>query len=277
MALTLAKNSRVRYSHVSKFLLLAVPLFGISLAGCNNTCFLFTSNPPTGTINIKAGDPKAACTLTTANGIVRVLTHTVSTCNSCSTSNRIAHIFVSLRGIEVHPSAIADDDSPDWQELLALEFATQPLQVDLIRGTADRGAGKRLGEMTEVPAGVYRQVRLRFVANQAATNDRLVEKNACGSAGFNCVIMADGQLLPLLLDGDSPDLRITSDRITSTSLFIPPDTGTDLVIELKPVWTWFSSADKGVRLLPVLTGSAKVERVEFDGLELPATGKVIEP
>jgi hypothetical protein len=74
MALTLAKNSRARYSHVSKFLLLAVSVFGISLTGCNNTCFLFTSNPPTGTINIKAGDAKPACMLTTANGAVRVLT-----------------------------------------------------------------------------------------------------------------------------------------------------------------------------------------------------------
>jgi Domain of unknown function (DUF4382) len=277
MALTLTQNSRARYSHVSKFLLLAVSVFGISLTGCNNTCFIFTSNPPTGTINIKAGDAKPACTLTTANGTVRVLTHTVSTCNSCSTSSRIAHIFVSLRGIEVHPSAIADEDSPDWQELMAPKFVAQPLQVDLKSGTADQGAGKPLGEMTEVPAGIYRQVRLRFEANQPATGDQLLEKNACGSAGFNCVVMADGHILPLLLDGDSPELRITSDRITSASLLIPPDTDTDLVIELKPVWAWFSSADEGVRLLPALTGNAKVERVEFDGLELPTTGKVVEP
>jgi hypothetical protein len=277
MALTLAKNSRAHYNHISKFLLLAVPLFGISLTGCNNTCFLFTSNPPTGTLNIKAGDPRPACMLATANGAVRVLTHTVSTCNSCSTSSRIAHIFVSLRGIEVHPSAIADDASPDWQELLAPEFATHPLQVDLMGGNADRGAGKPLGEMTEVPAGVYHQVRLRFVANQPATGDPLPETNACGSAGFNCVVMADGHIVPLRLDGDSPELRITSDRITSTSLFIPPDTDTDLVIELKPVWAWFSFADEGVRLLPALTGNANVERIEFGGLELPTTGRVVEP
>jgi hypothetical protein len=46
MALTLAKNSRARCcSHVSKYLLLAVSLFGISLIGCNNTCFVFSSNP----------------------------------------------------------------------------------------------------------------------------------------------------------------------------------------------------------------------------------------
>jgi Domain of unknown function (DUF4382) len=271
MALTLAKNSRARYNHVSKFLLLAVSVFGISLTGCNNTCFIFTSNPPTGTINIKAGEPRPACKLTTANGAVRVLTHTVSTCNSCSTSSRIAHIFVSLRGIEVHPSAIADDASPDWQELMVPEFATHPLQVDLISGAADRGAGKPLGEMTEVPAGVYQQVRLRFVANQLATSHQLLEKNACGSAGFNCVVMADGHILPLLLDGDSPELRVTADR--RTSLLIPPDADTDLVIELKPIWAWFSSADEGVRLLPALTGKARVGRVEFDGLELPTTGK----
>jgi hypothetical protein len=277
MALMLAQNSRACCSHVSKFLLLAVPLFGIALTGCNNTCFLFTSNPPTGTINIKAGDAKPACMLTTAKGAVRVLTHTVSTCNSCSTSSRIAHIFVSLRGIEVNPSAITDDASPDWQELLAPQFATHPLQVDLMGGNADQGAGKPLGEMTEVPAGVYRQVRLSFVANQPATGDPFLETNACGSAAFNCVVMADGQLLPLLLHGDSPELRIASDRITSTSLLIPPDTDTDLVIELKPVWAWFSSADEGVRLLPALTGKARVGRVEFDGLELPTTGKVVEP
>ena len=72
MALTLAKNSRARCSHVWKLLLLALPLFGILLMGCNNTCFIFTSNPPAGTINIKAGDPKPTCMLTTANGAVRV-------------------------------------------------------------------------------------------------------------------------------------------------------------------------------------------------------------
>jgi hypothetical protein len=56
MALTLAKNSRARCSHVSKFLLLAVPSFGISLTGCNNTCFSFTSNPVWRTVLWGDGD-----------------------------------------------------------------------------------------------------------------------------------------------------------------------------------------------------------------------------
>jgi hypothetical protein len=58
------------------------------------------------------------------------------------------------------------------------------------------------------------------------------------------------------------------------SLVIPPDTNTDLIIELKLVWMWFSSADKGVRLLPGLTGSAKVGRIEFDELGTPEDGVV---
>src|SRR6266849_4664860 len=194
-------------------------------------------------------------------------------CSSCSESDRIQHIFVSIRGIEVHPNTTANDDSPDWQEL-APQLAQQPLQVDLVRGTADRNAREALGEIVVIPAGIYRQVRLRFVPHQSATEDQLPEKNACGSVGFNCVVMADGHIQPLLLDGGSPELRIMSDRIEGASLFTPPDTDTDLVIELKPVWVWFSSADEGVRLLPALIGSAKVGRIEFDELGTPEDGVV---
>jgi hypothetical protein len=120
-----------------------------------------------------------------------------------------------------------------------------------------------------IPAGIYRQVRLRFVPNQLQTDDRLPEEDACGNGVFSDV-MTDGRIQPLQLDGGSPEIRITSDRIEGGSLLIPPDTDTDLVIELKPVWGWFSSADEGVRLLPVLTGSAKVGRIEFDELGTPA-------
>lgn len=227
------------------------------LTACNNACFTLTSNPPTGTIGIKASDPKSTCTLTTS-GAVRLTVRTVPQCSSCPESSRIQHIFVSIRGIEVHPSTTADHDSPDWQELLPPELLEQPLQVDLVRGTAGRGARVPLGEIVAIPAGIYRQVRLRFMPNQPATDDRLPEKNACGSVGFNCVVTVDGHIQPLLLGGGSPDLHITSDRIEGASLFIPLDTDTDLVIELKPVSVWFSSADEGVRLLAALTGCAKV-------------------
>jgi hypothetical protein len=168
---------------------------------------------------------------------------------------------------------VGDEDPADWQKL-APQLVKQPLQVDLVGGTSDRSARELLGEIVTVPAGIYRQLRVRFVPNQPMTEDRLPDGNACGSVGFNCVVMADGRIQPLLLDSGSPELRIMSDRIEGASLFIPPDTKTDLIIELKPVWAWYSSADGGLRLLPTLTGSAKVGRVKFDELGTPEDGVV---
>lgn len=255
---------------------LAALLFAVCVTGCN-TCFTFTSNPPTGTIGIKASDPSPTCRLTKANGAIRLMVQTVPMCSSYSESDRIQHIFVSIRGIEIHPSTTAEDDLPDWQELVPPELVKEPLQIDLVRGTADRSAQVPLGEIVAIPAGIYRQVHLRFAPNQLVTDDRVPEKNACGSAGFNCVVMADGRVQPLQFDGGSPELRIASDRIEGASLPILPDTDSDLIIELKPVWVWFSSAHGGVRFLPALTGSAKVSRVEFNTLGTPAGAIVHAP
>ncbi len=274
MGMIFAENTRPLCHNCWNLPFCPTLLFALWLTACNNTCFTFTSNPPTGTISIKASDPSPTCTLTKANVAVSVEANIDPECTSCSGSSRIQHIFLSIRGIEVHPSTTAEDDSPDWQELLPSELAKQPLQVDLVRSAADRGAREPLGKIVVFPAGIYRQVRVRFVPNQPMTDDRLLEKNACGSAGFNCVVMVDGRIQPLLLGGGSPELHITSERIDGGSLLIPPDTDTDLVIELKLFWAWFSSADEGVRLLPAFTGSAKVGRIDFDELGTPEDGVV---
>lgn len=251
----------------------AAVLFAVWLSGCNNTCFTFTSNPPTGTVEIKAGDPKPTCRLTTVNGAVRVQMRTEPACDSCAGSGHVQHIFLSIRGIEVHPSTIADEDSPDWHEL-APQLARQPQRIDLMKGSADRHASELLRGSAAVPAGTYRQVRVRFVPNRLATDHPLPDKNACGSGGFNCVVTADGRIQPLLLDGGSPELRIASDKIEGGFFLVLPDIDSDLVIELTLVWSWYSSAAEGVRLVPSLTGNAKVERVEFDELGTPADGVV---
>ncbi len=277
MGLTFAEGTRPICRNCWNLRFRTALLFAVGLTSCNNTCFTFTSNPPTGTFGIKASDPSPTCELEKANGAIRVQLGTEPVCSSCAGSGHVQHIFVSIRGIEVHPSMTADDDPADWQELLPAEVVEQPLQVDLMRGTADRSAREPLGDIVAIPAGIYRQVRLRFVPNQSSNDDRLPEKNACGNVGFNCVVMSDGRVQPLLLDRGSPELRITSDRIEGGSLLIPPDTDTDLVIELKPVWAWFSSADEGVRLLPALTGTAKVGRVDFEELGTPEDGVVHDP
>src|SRR5712692_2516538 len=262
MALPFTKNSTPLRHNCCSISFLTVLLFAVGLAGCNNTCFTFTSNPPVGTIGIVVSNPSLTCRLTTANGAVRVQAHTVPVCSSCPSSGRVQHIFVTIRGIAVHPRAMADDDSPDWQELLPTKLAKQPVQIDLVGGTAGWDARVPLGAAVAIPAGIYRQARLRFEPDQPAVGNRLPERNACGSLGFNCVVLADGRVQPILLDGRSPELLITSDRMEGAALLISPDTNSDLVIEWKLVWAFFSPAEERVRLLPTLTASAKVGRVE---------------
>ncbi len=118
MALTFAKKGQAYRGGFWPCLPFAALWAGISLTGCANSCFTFTSNPPTGIINVKAGDPNPACTLTTAKGTVRVVTEAGSLCSSCLGSHELRHIFISLRGIGVHPSDGAEDASRDWWELM---------------------------------------------------------------------------------------------------------------------------------------------------------------
>jgi hypothetical protein len=242
-------------------------LFFTALAGCN-TCVTFTSNPPTGTLGIVSSDPRPACTLPKMNAAVRPQLASAPVCSSCIGSGQVHHIFLSIQSIELNSSATPPDDSADWQELLPAAFVQQPLQVDLMDGKADQGVPIHLAEFASVPAGAYRQLRVRFAPNQPAT-DGPPEKSMCGSGIFNCIVMADGSIHPLQLDAASPKLRIASDRMEGASLFFPPDTRTDLLIEWKLAWELSSSADAGVRLLPTLAGSAQVSRIKLNELGPP--------
>lgn len=255
MALPFAKKTSARCLSFWQFSLLVLPWLGISLAGCANTCFTFTSNPPTGTITVKASDPRPACPLTTANGTIQVVTEAASTCSSCIGTNQIRHILISLRGIAVHPGVAADDASPDWRELMP-QLSSRPLQVDLMNGAAGPPARQPLGDEVAIPAGTYRQVRLRFVSNQPAPGDAVPGKNACRGAGFNCVVFEDGRVQPLLLDSAAQESRITSERIAGGSFLVIPDAFDDLLLDFRVSWVLAFADGQSVRLLPVLSSTA---------------------
>src|ERR1700693_4389551 len=91
--------------------LLAALFFCLSLFGCNNYCFVFVSNPG-GSISTSTNAP--SCQLNSATGTVR-LSISASPAASATAAEAaptsIQHIYVTLRGIEAIPSALADDDS----------------------------------------------------------------------------------------------------------------------------------------------------------------------
>jgi len=242
----------------------ATLLAGLAAAGCNQTCVSFTSNPPNSTVNIKAGSSKPACTLTTAKSAVSVAMIAAPMCPGCSGSSSVQHIFVSLRGIEAHASGLALDPAlgdAGWAEL-APQLAQQPVQLDLMarpapstppwRGAADGCAPGALGEGA-VTAGVYGQIRLRLVPNHPAPGEAVPEQNACGKAGFNCVVAADGRIQPLALEGGAPQLPVASSRIVGGSLLVLPDMRTNLALEFNPYASLLLPAGDGVRLLPAFT------------------------
>jgi len=241
-------------------------LFVFALTGCN-TCVTFTS--PNGTLGVVASDPRPVCNLPKMNAAVRPQLAAEPVCTSCVGSGQVRHIFLSIQGIELNSSATAYDDSPDWQELLPSELEQNPLQVDLMESKADQAVQARFGKTSLVPAGIYRQLRLRLVPNQPAATDRLPENNPCGGGTFNCIVTADGNIHPLQLDAGSPELRIASDGVDGTALLFPPDSRADLAIELNVVWELSSSGDTGLRLLPTLAGSAQVNRIKLNDLGTP--------
>jgi len=245
-------------------LLAAGLLFWLTASGCKNTCVSFRSNPTTGTVVIVVTDAKRTCTLSQANGTVRLQVGAAPMSSAGAGPSSIQHIFVSLRGVEANPSAIAGENSPDW-EGLAPKLAQQPMQVDLMARAADSCAPGPFGEVA-VSAGTYRRIRLRLLPNQLATSEPVPERNACGRVGFNCVVTADGRIRALALDGATPELHVSSEHIAGGLFLVLPDGATDLAIEFNAYSSLAWPAGDAVRLVPVFTAAPRAP-CQFPGSE----------
>ncbi len=98
MGLTFAENARPLCRNSWNIPFHVALLLAVWLTGCNNTCFTFTSNPPTSTIGIKASDPSPSCTLAKANGAIRVQMGTEPACSSCAGfASRLAGVRRGVR------------------------------------------------------------------------------------------------------------------------------------------------------------------------------------
>jgi hypothetical protein len=228
--------------------------FCLSLVSCSNYCFEFVSNPG-GSISTSSNTP--SCQLNTSTGTVRLRVTPSPTPDAqptpASTPAGIQHIFVTLRGIDAAPSAIPNDDSPNWREL-APQLASRPVQLDLLaRNSESSDQNQNTFAEVAVPADAYRQIRLRLSSNQPATDESVPEENACGSVGFNCVMTADGGIRPLVVDNLSSQFQILSDRISGGFFQVLPDATINLKIEFNPEASLFFPVNESFRLVPVFT------------------------
>jgi uncharacterized lipoprotein YajG len=231
---------------------LATLFLSLALIGCDtNSCILIVSDPGSGGGTISGNGPN--CSLGTTTVSLRIASSLAPP--AAAGQPRIQHVFVTLRGIDANPSATADDNSPDWQEL-APNLSKEPIQLDLL-ARSDDSCEVNISARVSVPADAYRQLRLRLSSNQPDTTDPLLGQNSCGSAAFNCIVTSDGNIKPLVLDRDLSQIQISSQQITTGSFRISPESPLNLKIEFNPQSSHFTPTDSAVQLVPVFTAAVQ--------------------
>jgi hypothetical protein len=235
----------------------AVLLLCLVVSGCGTTCVSgFWNGSVSG---VEVGNP--SCPLTQATGTVIVGMNAVSTISAVSAalppppaaSGDIQHIFAALSGIEARPAIQADAGSSGWQEL-APDLAAHPAQLDLMAGNGGSPLAASPGNLNftaTVPADEYRQLRLRLVPSHSSPDEITPESNACGSAGWNCVVLADRSVRPLEFGSDAPEFQIAIGHGASNLFRVLPDEVIHLSIEFDASSSIFYASHDAVRLVPV--------------------------
>jgi hypothetical protein len=237
-------------------------LMPLVLAGCyGSTCFVGVINPPNNSLTINTGNTPYSCVVPKVQSAVEIVAQLAPACDGCSSSRQVSRVHLLLTGIQLHPGAVADENSPDWEEL-APNLAQEPLRIELKENTAAESLISSTRVSGWVPAGTYYQVRLRLADPSSTTNLPLFEKDPCGSLGGSCVIGADGASYPLhTLDG-SVYLRIA----VTSPLEVHADRTNVLHLELNPEWLFQNSSTGAVEVAPLLHGRLLSEAADRHNL-----------
>ena len=249
----------------------AVLLLCLAVSGCGTTCVSGFWNGSASGITVS----NSSCPLIKATGAVIVQIGAASVPPTATASflpppappSNVQHIFVTLRGIEVHPDIMADEDSPAWQEL-APNLPANPVQLDLLAPLAplaltgnsrllDAPAGAIVP--ATIPADEYRQLRLRFLPRNSSPDEPVPESNACGDVGWNCIVFADRSSRPLEFAEAASVRPLGFDPareflilLEQGSVFrVLPGEVIQLSIDFDAASSVFLSSDAAVRLVPV--------------------------
>ena len=200
------------------------------LGGCGGSSFTGFTGSGMGTINVSITDPP-----------------------SCKVPNGdFEHVYVTIRSVQAHTSATADDNTPGWQEL-APQLNTQPMQIDLFAAGPNACLLTMLGSNTALPAGTYQQIRLLLVPNDGG-NGPLPANNACSNQGFNCAVLNDGSIHELQLSSQAnTGLKIPPGQVEGGPITVAPGADVDLNIDFNACASIIVEGNGAFRLKPVLT------------------------
>jgi hypothetical protein len=245
-------------ANILRRVFLAVLLLCLANSGCNSCYYGFWNGNGSG-----VAVSNSSCPFTKATGAVFVQLGTASVLWAASAAfpsplvspGDVQHIFVTLRSIEAHPSVTTDEDSSGWEEL-APDLAAHPIQLDLLVVNGDPrslGLPASANVPARVPAGEYRQLRLRLVPLDLSADDPIPESNACGNVGWNCIVFADRSVRPLEFDSDVAEFHITQEGDTDSVFRVLPDEVIHLSIEFRAASSVFFASKTAVRLVPAFS------------------------
>jgi len=225
-----------------------VIIAAISFAGCGNTCFVGFFNNGSGVVVVKSGNPPPPCSLPQARAAINAVALKSAVCETCTADARVEHVFVTVQGIQLL-AAVTDGTHNDWLEI-APTLANNPRPIDLLGNSPET-----LVESATIPAGAYREIRLRFCFD-SGSNQECHADTPCGETVRNCVMLADGRIEPLHWPGGTPELFIAIRTPEGDSLAVLPDTFVDLRLSLEVQQAFSVSSIQGLRLQKVLVGRA---------------------
>src|SRR5262245_17781260 len=181
------------------------------------------------------------------------ITVTLTDPPSCKFPNgAFEHVYVSIRAAQAHTSTTADDNSGGWQEL-APQLNSAPMQVDLFQASSTTCLLTNLGSNAALPVGTYQQIRLILVPNDGG-GGATPATNACGSNGFNCVMLHDGTVRELRLSSQAnTGLKIPPGQIAGGPITVSAGQDVDLNLDFNACASIVQEGNGAFRLKPVLT------------------------
>jgi hypothetical protein len=224
------------------------------VAGCNNSCFVGVINPPNNSFMVSVSNPPPPCSLAQPKLAIKIVAHLVPTCSFCSSSRQVTHVHLLLSGMELHPSAVADEDSSDWRELVP-DWARQPQWVDLGEDLGSGEVALPLKETDQISVGTFYHLRLRLAHLSFQHSEQLRSASPCSSLDSSCVVTADGSLYQLQTLVGHPYLRVE----TSSPIDLRTSQLNRLRIELRPEWALQIPSSGVLDLVPLMRGQVFIE------------------
>lgn len=157
-----------------------------------------------------------------------------------------SHVYVTITDVQIHTSANAGDNDPNWVDLTP-NLSNNPAQVDLL-GVANQCFLAMLGS-TGIQPGTYQQVRIFLADNSTA-----VPNNKCDTTA-NCLMLTSDPTTPVPLELSSQaktGIKIPSGQLAGGKFVVAPGDNKDLNIDFNACASIVAQGNGQYRLKPVL-------------------------